>query len=125
MQTLELDLHLLFYLLFAVLCFGALICLYNITRPRTRGIYGAFINDDEGEQMAVEAEIHAEEISNAFNNKRKGKQNFTKARINSDDLSGAANSEVQHIKNVLLWLIAYLFGGGKNGKFANYGDKRN
>jgi len=53
-----------------------------VCRPRTRGIYGAFINDDEGEQMAVEAEIHAEEISNAFNNKRKGKQNFTKARIN-------------------------------------------
>ncbi|XP_027934245.1 uncharacterized protein LOC114189764 isoform X2 [Vigna unguiculata] len=107
MQT-HLDLHLLIYILLAVLCSGALICIYNITRPR--GIHGAFVNGEGANLDMTEAEIRAEDISGAFNNADYAVQTHKKAKIGRE-ASGSGNSaEVQEIKNVLSLLIAYLFG---------------
>ncbi|KAL9317668.1 hypothetical protein ACSQ67_014185 [Phaseolus vulgaris] len=82
MQTPPLDPSFLVSLLVVAFILGALICqfIYNLTR--TRGIHGSFTNEDEGEQIAAEADISSDGgISSSFKNAKKGKQNFEKAKI--------------------------------------------
>jgi len=64
-----------------VIIIGSLINCLNFV-CRTRGIHGSFTNEDEGEQIAAEADISSDGgISSSFKNAKKGKQNFEKAKI--------------------------------------------
>ncbi|KAK7357215.1 hypothetical protein VNO80_16499 [Phaseolus coccineus] len=106
-------------LLVAFVLVALILFIYNLTR--TRGIHDSFINEDEGQQIAAEAEIKAEGISNSFKNAKKGKQILGKAKIICDS-SKAANPEQNIFLKILDLLIAYFFRGQRHR--AHHEDKK-